>query len=125
MRIIHFLKPTWLILKEWMKNWCERNEFRIFVLNGVIVAVTQQFWQSIHHYSDLDIRKLINAILRFDVSQVCGCVFDVILILEEMDPDFIIVERNPLLCAGSGTIQDYMQLIYPSVSLTTTLNLIV
>lgn len=43
-------KETFLIIQEW-KNIEKRNEFRVFWKNGKITGASQQYWNTIFHYS--------------------------------------------------------------------------
>ncbi len=45
-------KPSWLILIPWNDTIDARNEFRIFVVDGVLCAASPQYWWETHNYSE-------------------------------------------------------------------------
>lgn len=73
-------KDTYLILIPWKEKIEKRYEFRIFVKNGRLVGVSQQWWNEVFNYTEdelRDIEYVFNNIVLKDEVQYTDYIADV------------------------------------------------
>ena len=112
-------KETHLIIMPWNDKIDQRYEFRIFVVNGKLTGISQQFWTDLFQYSEEELEIFIKAFndikfLDFNGSIHKTFVGDVYVDIESHICKLI--EMNPFgMYSGAGSslfnwIDDYEQL---------------
>lgn len=112
-------KDTYLIIMPWNDKIDPRYEFRIFVVNGKLTGISQQFWDELFQYSEEELEIFIQAFsnikfLNFDGIKHKTFVGDVYVNMELRECKLI--EMNPFgMHSGAGSslfnwIDDYDQL---------------
>ncbi len=110
-------KPTYLILIPWNSMIDARNEFRIFVCDGVLCCASPQYWWETHNYSsdELDIIQFVLAdSTNFEfMKQLPFNTFIADVYIDMDTSSFRIIELNPFGAhCGAGSslfnwIDDY------------------
>lgn len=98
-------KPSFLIMIPWNDNITKKYEFRMFIVNRKITAISQQFWDQLYQYSteELDIIEEVLLGVQFIKHMPYNdCVADVHVDIENKRCNLI--ELNPFGAhSGAGS----------------------
>jgi hypothetical protein len=97
-------QETFMVCVEWNSEITRRSEFRLFMVDRKIVAVSQQYWYQLQSYTDdeIDTIKKLTENPPFITEEIYynSCVFDTYIDFE--NGSIHLIECNPPLSSGSA-----------------------